>query len=143
MAGPRGYEPFDLTHIANARMFRRLPTRIYYALRGLSLTWKKDGTLAEHLTCAVAVIVAGIVLRVSLVEWCLLALCIGTVIGAELFNTALEELAPAIDRQHNPQIGAALDMSAAAVLVVSLAAAVVGGTVFVCRLGIMLGWWSA
>jgi len=92
----------------------------------------------EHVLCAAVVIVVGVVLRVSLSQWCLLALCIGTVIGAELFNTALESLAQAIDREHNPQIGAALDMAAAAVLVVSIAAALVGAMVFGYRLGIML-----
>jgi hypothetical protein len=74
-------------------------------------------------------------------EWCLLGLCVGAVIGAELLNTALEQLAQAIDREHNPQIGAALDMSAAGVLVVALAAAVVGAAVFLNRLGILLSWW--
>lgn len=124
-------------------MFRRLPTRFYYAFRGLLLTWKKDATLLEHLVCALAVIVAGIALGVSLEEWCLLTLCVGTVIGAELFNTAIEQLAPLIDRQHNPQLGAALDMSAAAVLIVSLAAAIVGGAVLGHRLGTMFAWWPA
>lgn len=124
-------------------MFRRLPTRFFYALRGLMLAWKKDATLAEHLVCALAVVVAGIALRVSHGEWCLLALCIGMVIGAELFNTAVEQLAPLIDREHNPELGSALDMSAAAVLVVSIAAAIVGGAVLGRRLGIMLDWWPA
>jgi diacylglycerol kinase (ATP) len=109
----------------------------------LVLAWKKDRALAEHLTCAVGVIAAGVFLRVSLFEWCLLVLCMGTVIGAELFNTALEQFAPAIDREHNPQLGAALDMSAAAVLVMALSAAAVGGMVFVYRLGMMLAWWAS
>ncbi|HUE70474.1 MAG TPA: diacylglycerol kinase, partial [Pirellulaceae bacterium] len=100
-----------------------------------------DWTLSEHILCAAFVIAAGVALRATLAEWCLLALCVGAVLGAELFNTALEQLAQAIDREHNPQIGAALDMAAAAVLVVALAAAVVGATVFGYRLGVMLAWW--
>ena len=124
-------------------MFFRWPARFRNAFRGLFLAWKKDWSLAEHLLCAVLVVIAGMLLRVGLVEWCLLGLCVGTVIGAELFNTALEQLAQAIDREHNPQIGAALDLSAAGVLVVAIAAAVVGATVFVNRLGILLSWWAA
>ena len=124
-------------------MFRTWPARLRCALGGLLLACKKDWVLAEHFICAVLVVTAGILLRVSLVEWCLLALCVAAVIGAELFNTALEQLAQAIDRQHNPQIGAALDMAAAAVLIVAVGAAVVGGTVFGYRLGVMLAWWSA
>ena len=124
-------------------MFVRWPARFRNAFRGLFLAWKKDWTLAEHLVCAAAVIAAGVILRATLLEWCLLALCIGAVIGAELFNTALEQLAQAIDREHNPQIGAALDMAAAGVLVVAMAAALVGAAVFGHRLGIMLAWWPA
>jgi diacylglycerol kinase len=124
-------------------MFLRWPARIRNALRGLVLAFRKDWTLAEHAVCAAFVAAAGLALQASLVQWCLLALCVGAVVGAELFNTALEELAQAIDREHNPQIGAALDLAAAAVLVVATAAAVVGGTVFGYRLGIVLAWWSA
>jgi diacylglycerol kinase len=124
-------------------MFRTWPARLRYAFRGLFTAWKKDWTLAEHLVCGTLVVVAGILLRVGLIEWCLLAACIGGVVGAELFNTALEQLAQAIDREHNREIGAALDMSAAAVLVVAIAAAVIGGIVFLNRLGILLSWWAA
>lgn len=124
-------------------MFRRWPARLRNAFRGLAIAVRKDWTISEHLVCAALVIAAAAALRATLVEWCLLALCVGAVIGAELFNTALEQLAQAIDRQHNPQIGAALDMAAAAVLVVAIAAASVGGTVFGYRLGIMLAWWTA
>lgn len=123
-------------------MFLRWPARLRNAFRGLTVASRKDWTLSEHLVCAAFVIAAGLALRATLVEWCLLALCIGAVIGAELFNTALEQLAQAIDRQHNREIGAALDMAAAAVLVVAIAAAVVGGTVFGYRLGVMLAWWA-
>lgn len=109
----------------------------------MAIAWRRDRTVSEHIVCATLVIAAALALRATLVEWCLLALCVGAVIGAELFNTALEELARAIDTEHNPRIGAALDMAAAAVLVVAVAAAVVGGTVFGYRLGLMLAWWSA
>jgi diacylglycerol kinase (ATP) len=124
-------------------MFLRWPARLRNAFRGLAIAFRKDWTLSEHLVCAAVVIAAGVALRATLAEWCLLGLCVGTVIGAELFNTALEQLAQAIDREPNPQIGAALDMSAAGVLVVAIAAAVVGGIVLLNRLGILLSWWSA
>jgi diacylglycerol kinase len=123
-------------------MFLRWPARFRNAFRGLAIAWRKDWTLIEHLVCAAVVFATGLGLRATLVEWCLLMLCVGTVIGAELFNTALEQLAQAIDREHNPQIGAALDMAAAAVLVVAIAASLVGGGVFGYRLGVMLSWWA-
>lgn len=101
-----------------------------------------DRAFAEHLVCTSAVLLAGVVLRVNLVEACLLVLCVGGVVTAEMFNTAIEQLAKTIDRQHNPQLGSALDLSAAAVLLASGSAALVGCIIFGYRLGIMLHWFS-
>ena len=92
---------------------------------------------------AAAVAVVAIVLRVNLVEACLLMLCVGVVLAAETFNTALERLARAIAATRNESIGAALDMASGAVLIASLSAAAVGSTIFVYRLGLLAGWWSA
>ena len=50
-------------------------------------------------------------LRVSLIEGCVLALCVAAVLAAELFNTAIERLAREVDREHNVNIGAALDIA--------------------------------
>ena len=41
-----------------------------------------------HLFFAAAVIVAGVVLRVTQSEWCLLVLSMAAVLAAEMFNTA-------------------------------------------------------
>jgi diacylglycerol kinase (ATP) len=92
---------------------------------------------------AAAVVTAAIVLRVSLVEWCLLGLCITLVLAAEALNTAIERLAKAIRPDHDPQVGAALDMASGAVLICAIGASLVGGTIFVYRLGILLKWWQA
>jgi len=73
------------------------------------------------LTCAAAT-----VLQVSQTEWCLLLLCIATVLAAECFNTAIEALARAVTKDHDPQIERALDVAAGAVLIMSLGAAAVG-----------------
>ena len=59
--------------------------------------------------------VAGL-LRVSRVDWSILLLCIFGVLTAELFNSALESVARAIDTRHNPHLAAALDIASAAVL---------------------------
>ena len=71
-----------------------------------------------------------------------LALAVAGVMAAELFNTALERLADAVDTEHNPTIGEALDIASAAVLVAALGAATVGSIVFGYRLGTAAGWWQ-
>jgi len=123
-------------------MFRRLPARLGYAFRGVLAAVRLDQAFVEHLVCAGLVIAAGIVLRVNLVEICLLALCITAVVAAEMFNTAIEQLAKAIHPEQSPLIGTSLDIAAGGVLIASLGAALVGLGIFGYRLGMMLGWWT-
>jgi diacylglycerol kinase len=112
------------------------------AFRGVWLAVRGERSFAVHVPMATAVVVAGIALRVSLVEWCVLGLCIALVLAAETFNTALEHLAREIDRDHNPNLATALDIGSGAVLLASIGAAIVGSLIFVYRLGTMASWWS-
>lgn len=109
------------------------------AFRGMAIGVRGENSFAVHLPVALAVVICGIVFRVSLVEWGLLILCIAAVLVAELFNTALESMAKAIDRTQNPQLGDALDISSAAVLMSAIGAAAVGSVVFLYRLTVWLG----
>ena len=90
----------------------------------------------SHFAAALAVVVAGLLLRVGFLEWSLLVLCITGVWVAEMFNTALEALARAVSEDAHPQIRLALDVASAAVLVASLGAAIVGGTRTAARLAL-------
>lgn len=87
---------------------------------------RTQSSFAVQFAAAVAVAVIFAWWGVTTVEWCLLALCITVVLAAEAFNTALEHLARAITREHNPQVRDALDVAAGAVLIASLGASVVG-----------------
>ena len=111
------------------------------AFRGVKAGVRGQSTFFVHFFAAAAVIVAGAVLRVDLVEWCLLLLCIAIVLAAEMFNSALESMAKAITHESHPHLGNSLDIAAAAVLVASIGASIVGAIIFADRLGILLGWW--
>jgi len=100
-----------------------------------------QSSFGVHLAMAVAVVIVAASLRVSLVEWCLLILSIAAVLAAELFNSAIERLAREVDREHNPNVGAALDIASGAVLLASIGAAIVGSLIFGYRLGVLAGWW--
>lgn len=104
------------------------------AFRGLFLALRTESSFAAHLPVAAAAVVLAAVLRVSAAEWCLVALAIGAVLTAEVFNTAIESLARALDRGPDPRIRDALDAASGAVLVTVLTAIVVGLVVFVPRL---------
>jgi diacylglycerol kinase len=112
------------------------------AFRGLALAIKSERSFLVHLPMAAAVLVAGVVLRVSLLEACVLGLCVTIVLAAETFNTALERLAKEITRERNPGIAAALDMASGAVLITAIGAAAAGAAIFLYRLGALLHWWA-
>ena len=100
------------------------------ALRGLKLGIRGHSSFFVHFFFAALTLVAAVVLRCSLVEWCLLVGCIGMVLTAELFNSAIETLFRGLDPSTKPRVRACLDVAAAAVLIASVCAVLVGGLVF-------------
>ena len=120
---------------------RSWPLKFRDAFRGVKEGVHGQSSFFVHFLVAAAVIAAGIVLGVSLAEWCLLVLCIAGVLVAEMFNSALESMAKAVTGESDPHLGNSLDIGSAAVLVASLGASIVGTVVFGHRLGILLGWW--
>ena len=103
---------------------------------------REDRSFQVHFSVAAAVVVCAAVFRVDLVEWCILLVCITVVLVAELINSALESMAKAITDEHDPRVGAALDIGSAAVLLAAIGAAITGGIIFVRHLGVFLSWWS-
>ena len=80
---------------------------------------------------AMAVIIAGIVLGITRTEWIMVVMCIGTVIAAELFNTAIEKLVDLVSPERHPVAGRVKDIAAGAVLVCAVAAAIIGLIIFI------------
>jgi diacylglycerol kinase (ATP) len=64
----------------------------------------------------------------------------GFVLAAELFNSAIEVLHRGLDPETRERNYKALDIAAGAVLMASLAAAIVGSLVFIKRILQMVGW---
>ena len=119
---------------------RSWPAKFASAFRGIWIAIRNERSFAVHVPMAVAVIVSAVVLRVSLVEACLLGVCMGLVLAAEMFNTAIELLSREITGDQRPGIAAALDIASGAVLTVSIGAATVGSLIFLSRLLATIGW---
>lgn len=112
-----------------------------WAARGIARAVRSERNFRVHLAAAVVVVVGAAALAVSPSQWCLLALCIATVLAAEMFNTAIEHLARAIGPECDASIRDALDMSAGGVLVAALGAVLIGAVVLAQRLGALVEWW--
>jgi diacylglycerol kinase len=103
------------------------------AFRGMRTGMRGQSSFQVHIGVTIVVIVLAALLRCAFLEWCILLLCIGGVLTAEMINSAMEYLAKAIDENHNPHLGDALDTGSAAVLFASLVAGAVGAIVLISR----------
>lgn len=111
-----------------------------YAFSGILATFKTELNFRFHFFVAIAVLLFGLLFRISLFEWFWVSLAIALVMAAELFNTAIEALSNAISLSFDPFIRKAKDASAAAVLVVSVFAFLVGLFVFIPKIWELLNW---
>src|ERR1700751_1643321 len=67
------------------------------AFRGLKLGIRGHSSFFVHFFFAALVLAAGVVLQCHALEWCLLLGCIGMVLTAELFNSAIETIYRGLD----------------------------------------------
>ncbi len=96
--------------------------RLGFALSGLRNALQSEHSLRVHVAVAVLVAIALLLLRPAPVWWALAGLATSAVIGAELFNTALERLVDHLHPDVHAQIRSVKDCAAAAVLVVAAGA---------------------
>jgi diacylglycerol kinase len=108
------------------------------AFRGIKLGIRGHSSFFVHFFFAALVVAAAVVLRCGWVEWCILLGCITLVLVAELFNSAIETLFRGLDPATQDRVWPCLDIAAGAVLLASIAAAVIGSIVFLQSLAPML-----
>ena len=101
-----------------------------YAIHGLWSGIADQRNLKFQLGVAVIVVGAGFYLSITAIEWCIILLCIGMVIGLELVNTALENLVDLVTLERKPLAGKIKDIAAGAVLIVSILSVIIGVIIF-------------
>jgi undecaprenol kinase len=72
----------------------------------------------------------GFYFKITKAEWLAIVLTIGFVITFELINTAIEEIVDSFTDQVHPAAKKAKDVSAAAVLIASITAVIIGILIF-------------
>lgn len=100
-----------------------------YAIQGLKFLLEENNT-KFHVLASVIVLLVGFYVELSSIEWTIIIIQIGLVFAAETFNTAIEKLCDFVSPEHQPLIGKVKDLSAAAVLIVSFVAVIVGIIIF-------------
>jgi len=105
-----------------------------YAFNGLKLMLKEEHNSRIHLVAAFCAVLLGWFLKLSTLEWVAISLVIGAVFAAELFNSAIENLADHLAPERDANIKKVKDLAAAAVLVCAITAVAVGCLVFLPKL---------
>ena len=105
-----------------------------HAFRGVATLIRTQRNAQVHLLAVGLVVAAGLGFQVSSIEWCLLGLAMGGVLSAEALNTGIEFVSDALHPDHHPLIGKAKDVAAAGVLIMAVAAAIVGLLIFAPRI---------
>jgi diacylglycerol kinase (ATP) len=104
-----------------------------FAGQGVWHAVRHQRNMRVHLAAAVAAVVAGLVLKISAVDWACVLLAIGLVLTAEMLNTVVESLVDLYTDEYHPLAKIAKDTAAGAVLISSATALGVGIAVFVPR----------
>jgi len=106
------------------------PTRfidsVNCAIEGILYTVRTQKHMRYHFLAALVILIAALLLRVSPVEFMLLALAISFVLFAELLNTAIEVVVDMISPEFHPLAKAAKDVAAGAVLVAAFGTMIIG-----------------
>ena len=101
-----------------------------YAFEGLNSFFSTQHNAIIHLIMTLLAFSAAVFYDVTKAEAIAIALAIGFVWTAELFNTAVEKLADLFSKDHHPGIKFIKDVSAAAVLLSAATAFITGAIIF-------------
>ena len=100
------------------------------SLHGLRIALATERNAKLIFFFGIIVISLGIILKVSLFEFMIIVLVTSSVLICEVFNTLVENILDMIQPETDPKIKILKDISSAAVLLSSLAAAVIGCIIF-------------
>ena len=101
-----------------------------YALKGMRAAWREQRNLKVQSVVALFAAGAGFYFNITPLEWCLILIAIGLVLGLEMMNSAIEGLVDLVTRERNPLAGKIKDIAAGAVLFASVIAVIIGLLVF-------------
>ncbi len=110
--------------------FKRLFKSFIYASRGLVKVFREEQNLRIQAVVALAVVGLAWYLGAGRIEWAILILTIGIVVLMEIVNTAVELVADVFKPRINEYVKMIKDVMAAAVMMSSIIAVVIGIIIF-------------
>lgn len=101
-----------------------------YAFEGIAAAIKQEPNLKFHIFFAALVLALALFLQIPHLEAIVLVLLIGLIIALELTNTAIETVVNNFTSEIHPGAKLAKDISAGAVLVLTITAIIIGVAIF-------------
>ena len=97
-----------------------------FAVRGALLLIRTEASIKIQVFLAIVVTIAGFYYEISSTEWIFQVIAVSLVVGIEGVNTAIEKLCDFVHPDFDQKIGFIKDVSAGAVMLVSVGAIIVG-----------------
>ena len=108
----------------------RLLKSYSYAVKGLFKTFREEQNLKIQTFASLLVLILGVYFRIDRIEWAILTLVICLVLAAEITNSAVERITDVLKPRINTYVKEIKDIMAAAVLLSSIAAVIIGVIIF-------------
>ena len=109
-----------------------------YAFQGIFTCVRKERNMKIHCVAAVFVVIAGVILKISAIEWCICLALFGLVMALEHVNTAVEAVVDMVTEEYHPLAKVAKDTAAGAVLIAAIMAAIAGCIIFLPKIAQIL-----
>jgi len=110
--------------------FKKFLRGFVYAGQGIRVSIFEQRNLRVQGIIALTTVGAGFYFDITSVEWCLILLTIGLVMGLEMINSAVEGLVDIVSPDYRPLAGKVKDIAAGAVLFAAILAVIIGVLIF-------------
>ncbi|MEG0361659.1 MAG: diacylglycerol kinase family protein [Longicatena sp.] len=105
---------------------KKYSNKFRYAFAGLFAGIRNDSSILLQCIIGCCVILVCLFLHLTWFEWSLIILLIGSIIALEFINSAIETIVDMISPEYNVLAKKIKDYAAAAVLIMSIVAAIIG-----------------
>ncbi len=114
--------------------FKRFFYNFGLALFAIKRAFFSEQSFRFQILGAVFIIALAFLLPLKTIEWAILILTIGAVLGFELLNSQMEKILDIVQPKNDPLVKKIKDFSSAAVLIVAIGSVLVGLIIFLPRI---------
>lgn len=104
---------------------------IRFANEGIFYFFKTERNGRIQALIAVLIILAGLIVQLQAIEWCIVLGCICLTIGLEMVNTALERVCLLLSKEYHPTVKIIKDVAAGAVWWAAIFSVIIGLIIFI------------